>query len=115
MTATINRPALPTTLPTEMYEIWRSSMETMNWSQDQADTMFRAYLDQARTLRHDGTKVMDRLAIQAKDNAEELVNLANTNMKAAMDMVPGWDAMTGEGLKKQFDDFAKKLEALYQR
>lgn len=114
MTTTTERPATHD-LPTEIYEMWRSSMETLNWSQDQADTMIRATLDQARTLRHDGIKVLDQLALQAKDNTQEMMTMVENNWKSAMEQVPGWDAMTGEGMRKQFDEFAKRFESLYQR
>lgn len=93
MTATAERTtpaAAPSTLPNELWEMLRSTLETGVWAQDQLDTLTRAWLDQARVARHDGLRVVENLMEQAKSNQEEMLHLFETNLRQGMSWVPDW-------------------------
>lgn len=89
VTADRNTAAAPaTSIPTELWEMVRSGLETSVWAQDQLDTLTRAWLDQARVTRHDGLRVAQQLMGQAKSNQEEMIRLFETNLRHSMSWVP---------------------------
>ncbi|HEY9854203.1 MAG TPA: hypothetical protein V6D05_00610 [Stenomitos sp.] len=93
MTATAERttPAAATsTVPNELWEMVRSTLETSVWAQDQLDTLTRAWLDQARVARHDGLRVIENLMEQTKTNQEEMFHMLETNFRQSMSWVPNW-------------------------
>lgn len=74
---------------TDLFELTRTGLETMKWSQDQADALLRSGLDQAQTVRNESHKVLVALLDQAKVNQEELNRKTEENLKSVMQMVPG--------------------------
>lgn len=94
----------------ELYEIALSTLETVNWSLDQADVLTRAALDNARTMRHDGYQVVEKMVAQAKANHEEVAHMMEAGVKSMMHYVPGWDSLTLDGMRQQLNDLWNRVE-----
>ncbi|HEY9724606.1 MAG TPA: DUF3294 domain-containing protein [Oscillatoriaceae cyanobacterium] len=99
----------------EFFEAWRSSMKAMTWSQDQLEKLASTWMEQGRTMRHDGEKVLEVLISQAKTNCEEMQQKAEHGFKSSLQAVPGWDLLTQNDLRRQMDELNKKLDGLGAR
>ena len=109
MTATAERVAPQSSkIAGEMIDAWMSSYKTLNWSQDQMQTLASSWMDQTRTMRHDGEKVLEVLVSQAKTNVEEMARLS----EATLQSVPAWDMITGSELRKQVEALEKRVDEL---
>lgn len=99
----------------EIFEAWRASMKAMTWSQDQLEQLATSWMEQGRTMRHDGEKVLEVLLTQAKTNCEDMQQLAEQSVKSSLKAVPGWDLLTQSDLRRQLDALNQKLDALSAR
>jgi polyhydroxyalkanoate synthesis regulator phasin len=110
MNTTAERPTH--TLTGDMLDAWMTSYKTMTWTQDQMETLAVSWLEQAKTMRNDGHKVLEVLVSQAKNNAEDMQKLAASSMKHVMEQVPGWDALTVSDMRRQMADLNARMDAL---
>jgi polyhydroxyalkanoate synthesis regulator phasin len=103
------------TAASELWNIWLSSAKTFNWSQDQVEVLTASWTEQAKTMRHDGQKVLEVLVTQAKTNSEEAQRMTESMMKGALQAVPGWDMLTMGDLRRQVEDLTARVEVLEQQ
>ena len=99
------------TMTAELMDAWLASYKTAAWTQDQLETLAGSWMNQARSMRNDGQKVFEVLVTQAKQNADEMTRTAEGAMHQAMAQVPGWDAVTMNGLRRQVADLNARAEA----
>lgn len=95
-------------LASEMLDVWMSTTKTLNWSQDQMQTLTHSWMEQTKTMRHDGEKVLEVMVSQAKSNVEEM----SRNMQSALNAVPAWDALTMGDMRRQMNELAKRMDEL---
>lgn len=79
-------------LTNDLWEMTRTGLDTMMWGQDQMDALVRSGLDQAKTFRQEGHKVLSTALEQAKASQEDFNRKAEENVRSAMQMVPGMSA-----------------------
>ena len=102
----------PATAAGELWSIWLNSAKSMNWSQDQVEVLTSSWAEQAKTMRHDGQKVLEVIVTQAKSNTEEAQRMTESLMKGALQAVPGWDMLTMGDLRRQVEDLTARVEVL---
>lgn len=110
-TTTTERPAAAS----ELWNIWLTSAKTMNWSQDQMEVLTSSWMEQTKTMRHDGQKVLEVLVTQAKTNTDEAARMAETMVKSTLNAVPGWDMLTLGDLRRQVEDLSARVEILEKK
>lgn len=96
----------------EMMDAWLASVKSVAWSQDQMMTLSHSWLEQSRTMRNDGEKVLEVIVTQAKTNVEEMNRLATESVKSALEHVPGWDVMTQQDLRRQVAELKTRVDEL---
>jgi polyhydroxyalkanoate synthesis regulator phasin len=96
----------------ELWNIWLTSAKTMTWTQDQMEVLTTSWMEQAKTMRHDGQKVLEVLVTQAKSNADEAHRMTESALKSAMTAVPGWDLLTMGDMRRQIEDLNARVEIL---
>lgn len=107
-TTTENRPSMMS----DMMDAWMSAYKSAVWSQEQLEQLSSGWMSQARTMRHDGQKVMEVLFSQAKHNADEMARIAEASMHRSMAAVPGWDMATSADLRRQVAELSQRVEEL---
>lgn len=99
----------------EMMDAWMASYKSVNWGQDQVQTLAGSWMEQTRTMRHDAEKVFEVLMAQAKTNVEEMTRLSEAGLQNALHYVPNWDAMTQGDLRRQVEELNKRVGELSAR
>ena len=112
MNTTTDRPA---SAASELWNVWLSSAKTMNWSADQMEILTSSWIEQTKTMRHDGQKVLEVMVTQAKSNCDEAQRMTESMVKGAMQAVPGWDYLTMGDLRRQVEDLAARVEHLEKK
>lgn len=107
-TATETRP----NLAADMMDAWMASYKSATWTQDQLETLTGSWVNQARTMRNDGQKVLEIIVSQAKHNADDAQRVTESVMQRAMAGVPGWDMLTRNDLRRQVEDLNARVDAL---
>ena len=110
MTTTTERPAASPA--SQLWDVWLSSAKTMTWTQDQMEVLTGSWMEQAKTMRHDGQKVLEVLVSQAKTNCDEAQRASEAAVKNAMQHVPGWDMLTLGDLRRQVEDLSARMDAM---
>jgi polyhydroxyalkanoate synthesis regulator phasin len=105
----------PVASPAELWNVWLSSAKTMNWTADQMEVLTNSWMEQTKTMRHDGQKVLEVMVTQAKTNTDEATRMAESMVKGAMSAVPGWDVLTMGDLRRQVEDLSARVDALEKR
>lgn len=99
-------------ITSEMMDAWLASVKSVAWSQDQMLTLSHSWMEQSRTMRNDGEKVLEVIVSQTKQNVEEMNRLANESVKSALEHVPGWDLLTQQDLRRQVADLKTRVDEL---
>jgi hypothetical protein len=94
------------------FDAWMSGYKALAWNQDQLETLGANWLSQARTMRHDGEKVLEVLVTQTRERTEEMQKSAQALTKSALEHVPAWDLFTQADLRKQVGELSARLDAL---
>ena len=105
----------PTANAAELFDTWLSVGKSFNWTQDQMQTLVSTWLEQGRTMHHDGEKVLEVMTSQAKANAEEWQRAAQERMQSHLTVVPGWDLLTQADLRRQVAELSVRVDALEAR
>lgn len=92
-------------------DTWMAGYKTMTWNQDQLETLGASWLEQARSMRNDGQKVLEVMVAQAKSSSEELARTNQALVKSALESVPAWDVLTQADLRRQVADLGARLDA----
>lgn len=87
-------------LPAEYFSLMMTPVRAWNWQADQMEALGTAWVQQARTMRHDGLKVLEAMVAQSQGQMEEAVKRSQEMAKS----VPGWDAFTMEGLRRRVEE-----------
>ncbi|MDB5099282.1 MAG: hypothetical protein JWM80_3703 [Cyanobacteria bacterium RYN_339] len=90
---------------------WMAGYKTMTWNQDQMETLGASWLEQARSMRNDGQKVLEVMVAQAKNSTDELARTNQALVKNALESVPAWDVLTQADLRRQVADLGARLDA----
>lgn len=99
-------------IASELMDAWLASVKSVVWSQDQVLNLTGSWVEQSRTMRNDGEKVLEVIVTQAKSNVEEMNRLATESAKSALDYVPGWDILTQADLRRQVADLKTRVDEL---
>jgi polyhydroxyalkanoate synthesis regulator phasin len=99
----------------ELWNVWLSSAKSMTWSADQLEVLTNSWMEQTKTMRHDGQKVLEVMVTQAKTNADEATRAAESMVRGAMQAVPAWDVLTMGDLRRQVEDLAARVETLEKK
>lgn len=91
-------------LPAEYFSLMMTPVRAWNWQADQMESLGTAWMQQARTMRHDGLKVLEAMVAQSQGQMEEAMKNSATMAKS----VPGWDAFTMEGLRRRVEEASAK-------
>lgn len=112
MNATATATETRTNLAADMLDTWMASYKTATWTQDQLETLAGSWMNQARTMRNDGQKVLEIIVSQTKSNADDAQRATEGAMQRAMAGVPGWDLLTRADLRRQVEDLNARVDAL---
>ena len=113
MNTTTERPLTPAA--SDLLTVWLSSAKSMSWSADQMEVLTHSWMEQTKTMRHDGQKVLEVMVTQAKSNADEAQRMAESMVKGAMQAVPGWDILTQSDLRRQVEDLSARVDVLEKK
>ncbi|MEB3223454.1 MAG: DUF3294 domain-containing protein [Candidatus Sericytochromatia bacterium] len=100
---------------TDMMDVWLQSYKTAFWGQEQLETLTASWMGQARTMRHDGQKVLEVMVSQAQQHADETSRTAEATVRQMMAAVPAWDALTSADLRRQVAELSAKVDTLSAR
>ena len=97
--------AVSETTTEKLWDMWMVSLESMSWTQDQMESMFRKYLEQRKAVREETTKLVEELMAQAKNNQQQMHKMMQEVFSATLEdkNFPGFT---------YFDDLNKKIERL---
>jgi polyhydroxyalkanoate synthesis regulator phasin len=99
-------------LASDMMDVWLQSYKTAFWGQEQLEALATGWMSQARTMRHDGQKVLEVMVSQAQQNADEATRVTESMVHKMMAAVPAWDAFTSADLRRQVADLSARVETL---
>ena len=91
-------------LPNEYFSLMMTPVRAWNWQADQVEALGTAWMQQARTMRHDGLKVLEAMVAQSQSQMDEAMKSGQAMAKS----VPGWDAFTMEGLRRRVEEASAK-------
>ncbi len=95
----------------KLWDMWLVGLGSVSWSQEQAESMAKKYLEQRQNIREESTKVVEDLMNQAKKNQMQMQTMMQEAVKVAFENVeiPSFDYMD---MNKKLDELAKKVEEL---
>jgi polyhydroxyalkanoate synthesis regulator phasin len=93
----------------KFWDIYLSALGSMAWNQEQAENLFRKYLEQNKVARDEGAKLMEEFINQARKNQEQMQKMIQESVIKAFSNVDIPTFSYIDDLAKKVDDLNKKI------
>jgi polyhydroxyalkanoate synthesis regulator phasin len=93
----------------KLWDIYLSALGSMAWNQEQAENLFRKYLEQNKVDLDEGAKLMEEFINQARKNQEQRQKMIQESVIKAFSNVDIPTFSYIDDLAKKVDDLNKKI------
>ena len=102
----------PAEVAEKMIDQWVSSYAFFSKAQDQADTVTRTWLDQGRTAREQGQKVVVQVAEQIKQNQRLFQEMVQANVTLMLETQRIASQQGISEISKRVDELSKQVDSM---
>jgi len=67
------------------WDMWLVGMESMSWTQEQAENNVKKYLEKRKLGREESSKLFDEMMEQVKQNQQQMKNMIQEAVKSALE------------------------------
>ena|GEM_PF-6477340 len=96
----------------KMWDLFFTSLSNFSWTQEQAEKMMQAYLEQKKINRQEAAGLMEEMLKQAKNNQQKIREVVDESIKKAFSEHPFSDYFESSDISKKLNELEQKIEDL---
>lgn len=96
----------------KMWDLFFTSLSNFSWTQEQAEKMMQAYLEQRKINRQEASELMEEMLKQAQNNQQKIREIVDESIKKAFSENPFSEYFESSDISKKLNALEQKVEDL---